>query len=470
VPALVKGLSDTEGWVRCAAAIALGKMGAHAKDAVPALIKALSDTESYVRADAAIALGKMGAHAKDAVPALREALLDKEKYVWGSAQMALDLIAPVAPVAPVAPEDKLTAPKQFPKNSDFDVCKALSAVSKNPIWDNPEGYRSEGMRPQDGWDVAMSSLQALYLSKAGPVSKNSEATCSSNNDMEQLAGFAQSLISLIERNERSKDHRWSSTDIYAKIYRLQLLRGKNALEAARIRTSLIEDLRELKELGIGGSAFNAYAWGAAVVALAPEIPAEILTKLEEWVNQHSDKMALHYGPYQTFDKPSRRASAARNVPVHLALFLGKKGKVERSRLLEAIEVWKKYSSDLAGEVPRDGTHKGRDALAPYYFYSSLPYVTSAIKILEQEGALEPDELARLRVVKKELRSGLPKLMNSDGTLGLLPGGPNYKKTMYTSSPAYTYPLYGLALIPLLEPGDSCMKDSLASDLGIVNLK
>jgi hypothetical protein len=77
---------------------------------------------------------------------------------------------------------------------------------------------------------------------------------------------------------------------------------------------------------------------------------------------------------------------------------------------------------------------------------------------------------RLRVVKKELRSGLPKLMNSDGTLGLLPGGQNYKETRYTSSPAYTYPLYGLALIPLLEPGDSCMKESLAGDLGIVNLK
>jgi hypothetical protein len=60
---------DSDAVVRRSAALALGQMGAAAKEAVPPLVASLK-SDAVVRRSAALALGQMGAAAKEAVPAL----------------------------------------------------------------------------------------------------------------------------------------------------------------------------------------------------------------------------------------------------------------------------------------------------------------------------------------------------------------------------------------------------------------
>ena len=74
VERLIKALQDQEWEVRASAALALGDIGADAKDAVPALVKALQDQDEWVRSRATLALGRIGGGAKDAVPALIQLL------------------------------------------------------------------------------------------------------------------------------------------------------------------------------------------------------------------------------------------------------------------------------------------------------------------------------------------------------------------------------------------------------------
>jgi CubicO group peptidase (beta-lactamase class C family) len=94
VPALVRALADENGEVRRSAAIALGRLGASARGAIPALIAGLADRDENVRYAASVALGGLGAAAQDAVPALTEALHDRDPDVRGGAALALQQIAP----------------------------------------------------------------------------------------------------------------------------------------------------------------------------------------------------------------------------------------------------------------------------------------------------------------------------------------------------------------------------------------
>ena len=89
VPRLIEQLSNDDASVRGSAAMAMGRIGADAKDAVPALISALQDEDDEVRSSAAAALGDIGAADRDAVPALINALQDDHFVVRRSAAAAL---------------------------------------------------------------------------------------------------------------------------------------------------------------------------------------------------------------------------------------------------------------------------------------------------------------------------------------------------------------------------------------------
>jgi len=128
VPDLIGVLEHPNGNIRQRAALALGRIGAPAKEAIPALSKAI-DTEnllplyrgivvsaavealggigpdaiedlrktlrhdnSYARRWAAIALGRLGPAAKAAEPDLIEALHDDDEYVRLDARRALSRI------------------------------------------------------------------------------------------------------------------------------------------------------------------------------------------------------------------------------------------------------------------------------------------------------------------------------------------------------------------------------------------
>jgi CubicO group peptidase (beta-lactamase class C family) len=94
VPRLISALRDGETNVRWCAAIALGKIGADAREAVPVLTGALRDTDDNVRWSAAVALGGMRSGARGAIPALIACLHDRDEDVRRGADQALDAIDP----------------------------------------------------------------------------------------------------------------------------------------------------------------------------------------------------------------------------------------------------------------------------------------------------------------------------------------------------------------------------------------
>ena len=90
IPKLAERLQDEHmGYM---AARALGDIGPAASDAIPQIIEALRKDSTLSRMEFAIALGKFGAEAKEAVPDLRSLLQDPDENVQGAAAKALQRI------------------------------------------------------------------------------------------------------------------------------------------------------------------------------------------------------------------------------------------------------------------------------------------------------------------------------------------------------------------------------------------
>jgi HEAT repeat protein len=90
--ALTEALQDMDCRVRAAAALALGRIGPEAREAVPVLIPALQDESEAVRRAAAEALGNLEAAASAAMPALRLALRDRDRGVRKEVVTAVEKI------------------------------------------------------------------------------------------------------------------------------------------------------------------------------------------------------------------------------------------------------------------------------------------------------------------------------------------------------------------------------------------
>jgi HEAT repeat protein len=104
VPALVDLYSRSgDPSFRETVSTALGKLGPAAKGAVPALIKGLTDTDSTVRESAAYALLQIRSQPELAVPALVVALRDPVQAVRLQAIVALTVLRPQARAALVVP-------------------------------------------------------------------------------------------------------------------------------------------------------------------------------------------------------------------------------------------------------------------------------------------------------------------------------------------------------------------------------
>ncbi len=93
VEALTLALGDERGWVRVAAADALGRAGSDAKTAAPALAGLLSDNRAWVRVAAMETLAELGV---DAIPALSENLRTGTPPVRLRTALVLGSMGPVA--------------------------------------------------------------------------------------------------------------------------------------------------------------------------------------------------------------------------------------------------------------------------------------------------------------------------------------------------------------------------------------
>jgi HEAT repeat protein len=92
VPSLARAPADSDGRVRELAAQAVGASGAAGVSAVPALIVLLGSPSEGDRNTACIGLAGIGTAAKDALPALKKALSDPSADVRSFAKRALERI------------------------------------------------------------------------------------------------------------------------------------------------------------------------------------------------------------------------------------------------------------------------------------------------------------------------------------------------------------------------------------------
>lgn len=94
VPALAAALQGPSSELRWSAAIALGRVGSPALVALPALTKALADPSEHVRQAATVALGGFGQPAQSAAPELTRLLSDRDEAVRAAAALALRQVDP----------------------------------------------------------------------------------------------------------------------------------------------------------------------------------------------------------------------------------------------------------------------------------------------------------------------------------------------------------------------------------------
>ena len=147
---------------------------------------------------------------------------------------------------------------------------------------------------------------------------------------------------------------------------------------------------------------------------------------------------------------SRRSSAARNPGFYLSLYKESPSDENYEILIKSIETWLKYSEALQREVTRDGTHLGKDFLAPYYLYPSVYLVSEALQELAKDKRFNKSKFNNYKI------KVIDRMALSFDKKGLiLPMGTN-NSSLYNSSETYSTPLVGISLINLV--GDSCKKN------------
>ena len=96
VPVLVRGLADTNEFVRMCAAEALGKLARCSEQAVPALTEAVdTDRDSGVRLLSLQSLSQFGLSATNALPAIRRACSDSDPEVRKMATNVLKYLSAI---------------------------------------------------------------------------------------------------------------------------------------------------------------------------------------------------------------------------------------------------------------------------------------------------------------------------------------------------------------------------------------
>jgi peptidoglycan/xylan/chitin deacetylase (PgdA/CDA1 family) len=125
VPALVHTLTNGNVILRPAAAVSLGSLRGHARDAVPALAASLTDRDANVRIEAARALGFISQNPGVAVPALTRALSDTNAQVSRTAAVALGGFGTEAEPALPALRALPVALEEFPRRG---IARAIVRV------------------------------------------------------------------------------------------------------------------------------------------------------------------------------------------------------------------------------------------------------------------------------------------------------------------------------------------------------
>ena len=473
MPLLRKSLKDSSANVKNAALYAIQHLGYRALDALPEVTNILLKDDDWVlRIRALETLGEIGWAAGRAIPSIQEAA-NKDLV---NATFAAQIIEKIRDTLPEGEARNIDHLEEILRNTLYrtdlpSMCSVLCGlVQHSSDWTQDAFYRNPDYEMSiNPWDFALESLGALFVSKASsfcPAAKEKinvviqELThdidninsCPTPSEFRNLKNLSATILQTVGLPD-------SSPVVYSKQFFSLLLRDilkdptltaiqKNKLtglldKADRSLTSDIRVARAARDQNLPGqrsnSLFNTYALATSI--LASKEKTEGIPFLKEAINS-DDPLRIAYSPSYEADR-CRRASAARAVPVHLALYqspLESLHKEEhRQNLLDSLSNYIHYLPSLMAHLQRSGTHRGDDAIAPYYIYSTIPYVTSATQLLLEEN--NPGERELLENMQLELKRAILSLTNENGLF--------YKPTLY-SADAYVNPLFGLALIPLAQ--------------------
>ncbi|MBI2026391.1 MAG: HEAT repeat domain-containing protein [Deltaproteobacteria bacterium] len=268
------------------------------------------------------------------------------------------------------------------------------------------------------------------------------------------ADFDSNIQNIIDKIDDGRNDQIYSF-VFFKLLMHELLRQNRIQSSPRITkimsninkmlTLVIEDMRD----GYG----MAYALASGYLALGDS--TQDLRILRSFFDA-KNSLEVKYNTSSGLWSKSLRGSAGRAPIVHLALYIldGKKEK-DRDNLKKSLHNYSVHLLSLMSHLTKENQHTGDDALAPYFFYSTLPYVTAALRLLMNENKeSEKEELLNLQL---KFRKAFLNVKN-----GLF-----YDKN-YDGGRAYINPLMGLAIIPLLDENAASDKITTGTDyLGIL---
>ena len=481
---LIKKLFDRERTVQESIVSALYTLGRDDTALASQLLDFLEYADIYPETKLNIVriVSHMRVYTADVIAKLTPALKSPDRMLRQTAAMTLETIKDKLSSEEVLRLDPLLKNSLYEKHLP-NLCRTLCDIASSPgLWTQDYYLHPDFNFAEDPWGFALQTLGALFVTKAAPFCPGAKNTIDgilyaltaekfNREELPQtcdrftfpfgdLQKFSNSILNL-------SGAPISSPQVYGKQFLLlmlfDLLRNQNQAMTPPQKIKLEKLLRKTEEslrndlsyapqmpTGVGGgSLFNTYAIATSMLADDLSIGKE---QLKQVIDPHNAlRIAYDPSPLQPFESP--RASAARAVPTYLALYQAEANPSEketfRTHLRESLDNYLHYLPSLMSHLRRGSAyredaqklspHMGKDYIAPYYLFSTIPYVTAAAERLLQEN--RPNEREALLEIKKELKTAILSLVNDDGL---------FYTPEYASSPGYVNPLFGLSLIPLAE--------------------
>ena len=477
---LTADLKNENAEIRLKAIVALGLIGVPAAGAVPELKLALEDTNPEFRAPAAEALANLG---EQGIAALTEFVVKaRSKGPSKLADYAEELIhkklseTPLAEIPLIPKSNQITT---SPGTVCEKLCKLVDTTRAQAFGVKIYDYFIGAGEVLHSADAAYLNLDALFVNKASAI-------CKSKENKEFLELQLKKYLSEPSEEQKILNKKIDREDFsMMKIYKDQfdllivkdLLSRRSELGLSESQTSRLGQMQKnlgesLSEtFGIyegigGGSAMNLYAQACSGIAGcgSPELLKN--PKYQKATQELIDLSAVNPTslPYssgkdisgQPLPKRPAKGSAARAVPVNLLVYLMKpKDEDAQDHLVSALENYDRNKEVLVQHTLfYYGAHNYKqEAVAPYYFYSTIPYAMSALKILKESPTTTSQNLAKVKEIEANLKTLLVRLIDNEKNAFQPHQILQSEKTHYAASPRYANALGGLALLAAY--GDEC---------------
>jgi hypothetical protein len=475
----------------------IGAMGHKAYKVVPELI-ILAKTDSYLAYDIIGTFMKMGAAAKEALPYISNiAVNTKNLRERRNAIIAMDQIIGKLPLyerGKISHKVKAVLNRHA---KDLDICQVLCNVAdRAPEWAE-ESTNSHYVSRGHG-QLAIASLGALFLSKAAPFCPSAKRQTNqilnslvapfkevpTSCEPQQPSAFS-NIGRLVLNDSQVYRLALNANQVYSEQFLIYLYRNllrrkdltpfyrrtlERRLEGAEY--VLGQDLLMASRLqhGMGSSSlFNNYTLATSMLAHHPrkldlqkfqEIKKTLKVELPEDMLKNSinpnDPRKIKYSSENDY-RPDPYSSAARAIPTHYALYQTATDPVQKEKhrkhlrlsipnYMLALQLMKAHlrRGDRLDthEYEAAGAGAARPSsfgIAPYYIYSTLPYMSAITEKLSQEGNAE--EQAYFRRIKEDLKLDILSLVNDEGL---------FYTPEYAGSESYVNALFAMSLIPLAQ--------------------